>query len=193
MKQDAINDLLSKVLNTKIQRKAKGVVMTCVQFILTNFYLILSSNETAQNQSENIGIALRVMIGISAAYAIGMAIFILTHALLLGRDEYETNQEVEDAYKKTNSIPLVDSLLEIPLAIKFRGKLWWLVLLNWAVFLAIAVAFVIIVRFQPNFEPESSTSVAVAAGVTQLYQITGDFSEYWIYTRNQKKEEDDVT
>jgi len=187
---DAIDGLLTKVLDTKIQRKAKSIIMTCIQFILTNFYLLVSSDEAALNQNENIGIALKVMIGISGAYAIGLAIFVLIHALLLGSHEYETDKDVEAAYEKTNLYPVIDHILEIPLAIKFRGKVWWLVLVIWAVFLAIAVAFVIIVRFQPDYDVDNSTSIAVAAAVMMLYQITGDFSEYWIYTRNDKKVND---
>ena len=167
--QSGIGTLFGAVLNTKIQRKAKDIVMTCVQFIFTSVYLILNNREGAGDQNENVITALKIITGFSIAYAISLAIFILIHALRFGDDEYETYKEIEDAYKKTNTIPLVDSVLEIPLAMKFKGNLWWLVLIIWVWFVALSVACVIIIRFQPCYVASKSTTVAATAGVLQLY------------------------
>lgn len=187
MASASISSLLDKVLTTKLQRKAKTVIMTIVQFVLTNTFIVMSAAEQAETQNKTISQGLKLTIGISTAYTVLLACFLLIHGNMQGDSAYQTNSEIEDAYAKTNQVQLVDGLLEIPLAIKFKGPFWWLIWIFWALFLGIAVAFITLVIFLPDFEVNNSTSIAVSAAVFELYEITGDFSEYWIYTRHSQK------
>jgi len=185
--ESATKDLLDKVLNTKVQRKAKAVIMTCVQFILTNTFILMNVADEAKAQHHSVGTGLNVMIYIAIAYAVGVSIFLLIHALCLGNADYETNLEIEEAYEKTNSTPLFDGILEIPLAIRFKGHLWWLIWIFWGLFTGIGGTFVALIYILPDFDTSNATSVAVGAAVFELYEITSDFSEYWIYTRHSKR------
>jgi len=187
-----ISDLLDKVLNTKLQRKAKTIIMTCVQFIFTNAFILLNVAEGAKNQDASVGTGIYVMIGIAIAYVVAVALFLLIFALCNGDVMFETTKEIEEAYAKTNASPVIDGILEIPLAFRFKGPKWWVVLIFWGLFIGIGVPFVVLVLVLPDFDVHSATSVAVVAAIFELYEITSDFAEYWIYTRNPKKTEEPV-
>ena len=107
----AISSLLDKVLNTKVQRKAKTIIMTVVQFVLTTTFIIMNAAEQAETQNKSISQGLKLMTGISIAYVVGLAIFLLIHALTRGGAVYQANPEVEDAYAKTNQVPVFDGIL----------------------------------------------------------------------------------
>lgn len=187
MASTTVDKLLDKVMNTKLQRKAKAVIMTCVQFIFTNTVIVLNVAEKAESLNKNVSQGLKITVGISVAYAAGIAIFLLIHSMIKGDSIYQTNLDIEEAYEKTNQTPVFDGILEIPLAIRFKGPVWWLIWIIWALFLIIAALFVALVAFLPDFDVSNATSVAVGAAVFELYEITADFSEYWIYTRHTKK------
>jgi len=194
MASATVEKLLDKVLNTKLQRKAKAVIMTCVQFILTNTFIVLNIAEEAELQNKNISQGLKVVVGISIAYAIGISLFLLIHST--SKDDgfsYQTNMDIEEAYEKTNKFTVLDGILEIPLAIKFKGPLWWIIWIFWVLFVALAVLFIVLIASLPNFEIKNSTSVAIGAAIFELYEITADFSEYWIYTRHTVQNTDEVT
>jgi len=186
-----VDELLDKVLTTKMQRKAKSVIMTCLEFCLTNAFILLNIAEQAKLENKATSLSLKIVVGISVGYAAVVAGFVFIHGLMLGDTTFTTNKEVEDAYAKTNAKPFVDGILEIPLAVKFKGPKWWLIWINWGVFFALTIAYAIIVGTYTDFDLQTSTSVATAAAVFILYQITGDFAEYWIYTRNSKPKNDD--
>lgn len=187
----AANTFLEKVLTTKMQRKAKGVIMTCIEFSLTNAFILMNIAEQAKLENKTTSISLKIVVAISIGYAVSVAGFLFIHGLMLGDTTFTTNMEVEDAYAKTNTKPFIDGILEIPLAVKFKGPKWWLIWINWGVLFLLAIAYAIIVGFYTDFNVENSTSLATAAAVFILYQITSDFSEYWIYTRNSKPKNDD--
>jgi len=193
MASATVEKLLDKVLNTKLQRKAKAVIMTCVQFILTNTFIVLNIAEKAELENKNISQGLKLVVGISVAYAIGISLFLLIHAMSKGGWSYQTNMDIEEAYEKTNQIAVIDGILEIPLAIKFKGPLWWIIWIFWVLFVALAVLFIVLIASLPNFEIKNSTSVAIGAAIFELYEITADFSEYWIYTRHTVQNTDEVT
>jgi len=185
--ESGISDLLDKVLYTKLQRKAKAVIMTCVQFVLTNVFILLNVAEEAKNVDKGVGTGIYVMIGIAIAYVTTVSIFLLIHAIFSNKTKYETTAEIEQAYEKTNASPLIDGLLEIPLAIRFKGPKWWVVLIFWGLFIVIGIPFVVLIRILPDYDVSNATTLAVGAALFELYEITSDFAEYWVYTRHTSK------
>ena len=111
MASASINSLLDKVLTTKIQRKAKTIIMTVVQFVLTNTFIVMNAAEQAETQNKRITQGLKITIGTSVAYTVGLAIFLLIHGMTQGGSTYQTSPEIEDAYAKTNQVPVVDGIL----------------------------------------------------------------------------------
>mmetsp|Transcript_61578 Transcript_61578/g.74065 ORF Transcript_61578/g.74065 Transcript_61578/m.74065 type:complete len:207 (+) Transcript_61578:18-638(+) len=187
----SLDIFLSRVLNTKLKRKSKSIVITCAQYLLVNGFLLLQENENEVKSGNNsIDTGLVAMVIIGGIYAIITALFAFLHAFWLP-PTLKVSEEVELDYGKSNNLPLIDSILEIPLAVKWKGSLWWIVWIFWGFFLAIFVASVVLLLFIPELTAKNSTVVAVAAALLQLYQITGDFSEYWVYTRNAEAVYDD--
>lgn len=188
-----VDSILSEVLDTRLKRKAKSIILTTLQLLLTDGVLALRAvEENDQKNEENgtdddrITLSLKIMLGVSAGYAVLLSIFSFFHSLCLPSN-LGTKKEVEDAYKKTNKIPIFDSLVEIAMAIKFRGTAWWVIWIMWGMFLGISVTlFLLFVILRDSVQ--NSTIAAVTVAVFQLYQITGDFSEYWICTRHCRVE-----
>lgn len=187
----SLDIFLSRVLNTKLKRKSKSIVITCAQYLLVNGFLLLQENENeVKSENNSIDTGLEAMVIIGGIYATITAIFAFLHSYWLP-PTLKVSEEVELDYGKSNNLPLIDSILEIPLAVKWKGSLWWIVWIFWGFFLALFVASVVLLLFIPELTAKKSTVVAVAAALLQLYQITGDFSEYWVYTRNSEAVYDD--
>jgi len=184
---DDINETLDRVYNTRLKRKAKTVGITCAEFILTDVFIFYQAIELADSANKSVTTGFKAMIGISIAYAAILGGFTLIHGLVLS-SKSRVDPRVEEAFEQTNSYPLVDSLLELGLIFKFREKAWWVALIFWGAFLAIAAALVVLSLLTPDFDVESSTTVAVIAAIVQMYEITGGFAEYWIWSQNSSEE-----
>lgn len=181
--------LLGKSLNTRLQRKAKSIIQTCIQFTLTDALILLQLSDLNDLYSlldpekvTGISWELMAITGLSISYVILLALFLLIHACMLPNDRW-TTKEVEEAYARTNAIPVIDGLLELPFPYRFKGPGWSFAWVVWAVFIIFIMAIIVLYLFVRD-EVQSGTILAFMIALLQVYQITSDFSEYWVYTRN---------
>lgn len=188
------DDILGSFLNTRLQRKAKSVISTAVQFILTDALILLnvSNINEIKKFDDTISWELWAITGISIGYVLSIIIFLIVHAARLPKTQWVTD-DVEEAFEKTNNVAMFDGLLELPYPAKFKGiGTWYLPYIFWGIFGLFLTAILILYILVAD-EVESSTVVAYAVAVLQVYQLTSDFSEYWVYTRNPVQlEESDI-
>ncbi len=192
-----ISDLLDKVLKTRLQRKAKAVVISGVEFLLVDLAVLSDALEMELGSTyQKAGVA--TILGGSAVYVVVLSLFIFFHAL---RDKVDssTTQEVEDAYNKTNKIPIWDGIMELPFPIKFKGKNWYFPYLAWGWAAFIIIWGMIFFGFGLEGPKDggvaagltTTTLAALSAGAVLLYQITSDFSEYWVQSRPINREDEE--
>jgi hypothetical protein len=179
-----IANVLAQVLNTRLQRKAKAIIISSLEFLLTDLSILLTALNL-EIEDDGIKIGIYVVVGFAALYAAALVIFLLVHASFFTDKNSTTEKEVEDAFSKTNAAPLVDGFLELPFPAKFGGNTWFLPYIMWSFFLAIIVTSSVLFAFE--YDQISGTTVAaLSTGGLLLYQITSDFSEYWVLSRNQE-------
>ena len=170
---DITDDILGSFLNTKLQRKAKTAISTGVQFILTDALILLQVSDFAQIKKIDTGISweLWVITALSIAYVLSLIIFLIVHAARLPKNQWVT-AEVEEAFEKTNGIAMFDGFLELPFPARFRGiGTWYIPYIFWGIFLAFLIAMLVLYILVAD-EVESSTVVAYAVAVLQVFQMT---------------------
>jgi hypothetical protein len=231
--------LLDKVLHSRLQRKAKSIIMSCLQFLFVELALfataldLLKNNRNVQEQERENGeedeetwwfrnisterIGAYAVLAASASYATFVCIFIYIHSVTSkplksrpGPDgemgtiddenaESKTTKAVESAYARSNKIPILDGILELPFPAKFKGNFWYLPYFAWVWAGACIGSGVFVFLFAlPNGDDEEeggeddenrnelnhTTQAALSAAALLLYQVTSDFSEYWVQSRH---------
>lgn len=182
---DITNDILGRFLNTKLQRKAKSVISTAVQFILTDALILLQISDVNQIIDVNKGISWEfwTITGLSIAYVLSLIIFLIVHASKLPQNQW-VKKEVEEAFEKTNSNAMLDGFMELPFPAKFKGiGGWYIPYIFWGIFLLFLITILILYIIIGD-DVQRSTVLTYCVAVLQVYQLTSDFSEYWVYTRN---------
>ena len=178
-----VDGLLSQVLTTRLQSKSKAIIISNLEFLATDLalYLTISSYDI---ESDIIRYHFFAVLGVAALYAIVLGVFLFYHALVHTKQDTKTSQEVANAFTTTNHIPVFDGCLELPFPIMFKGSLWYVPYITWTIFGLIIAGGAFI--FYTEWDMFSNTTMAeVTAGILLLYQITSDFSEYWVLSRNQ--------
>eukprot|EP00551_Chaetoceros_affinis_P001604 CAMPEP_0203638942 /NCGR_PEP_ID=MMETSP0088-20131115/4815_1 /ASSEMBLY_ACC=CAM_ASM_001087 /TAXON_ID=426623 /ORGANISM="Chaetoceros affinis, Strain CCMP159" /LENGTH=236 /DNA_ID=CAMNT_0050493689 /DNA_START=362 /DNA_END=1072 /DNA_ORIENTATION=+ len=181
-----IDNLLSTILNSRLQRKAKSIILSSVEFLIVDF-AVLQTYLQLEIQNPAITNGLRISLFVGAAYVAALALFLFVHSFVFLRvTNMKTTDRIENAYAKTNRIPLLDGILELPFPVVFRGSWWILPYVAW-----LACGSVIGVSsylFWVVREELDMTALAtLAAGALLLYQITSDFSEYWVHSRHREE------
>ncbi len=180
-----INSILNTILNSRLQRKAKSVILTAAECIIVLFSIFQTYQQlNIENESVKFGVRMTIYVG--AGYTAFVALFIFIHSIFfLKTENVQTSENVELAFAKTNMLPVVDGILEIPFALIFRGPLWYLSYLAWLVcggVIGMSSYLFYVVREELSLEATSTLS----AGALLLYQMTSDFSEYWVHSRNRE-------
>ena len=182
---DALANTLNTVLSSRLQRKAKSIILSCVEIIIVDF-AILSTFLQYDINNNIVEIGLKATIYTSAVYAGLVALSLFLHSLIfLKVDNMKTSENVEKAYARTNSFAVVDGILELPFPFLFKGYLWYLPYFAWSVCVAVIVTssyLYYVVREQLS---AAAVSTLVAEALL-LYQVTADFSEYWVQSRNRQ-------
>ncbi len=197
---EKLEDLLAKVLKTRLQRKAKAVIMSSVEFLLVDLAVLGTALEMELGSTyEKAGVA--TILGGSAVYVICLSLFMFCHALPDTVDS-STTQEVEEAYARTNKIPIWDGIMELPFPFKFKGQNWYVPYFAWGWAVFIIIWGIVLFGFGLEGPMDggiaagltTTTQAALGAGAVLLYQITSDFSEYWVFSRpiNRVDEVEDV-
>lgn len=179
---DGISILLDKVLKTRLQRRAKSIIISSVQFILLVLAILLIAVDLEYEKKVHQVIAY-ALIGGSMCYVFLIMIFLFFHAKALPKN-LKTTLDVEIAYSRTNMIPLLDSVFEIHLPLRFRGNKWYFAYFIWVISTGLVAGTVAIFLLIRDEVSASTTTLMISAALI-LYQITGDFAEYWVHSRNQ--------
>jgi len=185
--RDSVGILLDKVLKSRLQKKAKGVIVASCQYLLLSGFFITEvirhdfESKTAENAAYVLAIGADV-------YAVTISVFLFIHAKRNPSFHSVLDEEVEDAYECTNQVPLFDGIVELGLPIKFRGDWWYLPYIAWAWFGAILGGNIWL--FTSPFASWGGNGLAspavLSAALLILFSITSDFSEYWVRSRNQE-------
>lgn len=184
--------LLSKILKTRLQRKARSIITSCLEFLLTDLSIVY----TAVGYELHNGFTKYLMlfsVGMAAVYVVTLALFLYIHARCYApKKETAPDADVEEAYAKSNTAPpFVDGLIEFKYPFQFRGKgvLWMLPYFAWAagVFVVLLIGLSLLLV---KDEVSKTTMSGLGAGALLMYQITSDFSEYWVLAHNQHEIQD---
>ena len=181
---DLVNNILDQILTTRLQRKGKTVISSSVEFLMSIIVMAFGlKNIEFKHQGYEIGIYIMTGTAIAFILSILLTTWIYSRWITPGK-KTTTKKEVEDAYTQTNKSPMIDGLLELPFPARFKGKSWWLPYLMWS--LAVAIAAPSITLFVLEREALNGMFVAtIALAGMLMYQIVGDFSEFWVLSRNQ--------
>ena len=179
----SIDCLLSQVLTTHLQSKAKGIIVTSIQFVAVESSIFLTIRDY-DIESEVIQYGFYAVLGLAAVYVNVLGVFLFLHSMLHTNRKMSTSQEVADAFTSTDHIAFFDGCLQIPFPIIYRGNLWCAPYMAWTIFVTIIAGGVVIFQFE--WEKLSNAILAtLIAGTLLLFQITADFLEYWMLSRNQ--------
>lgn len=198
MSTATIQVLLDTILKSRLQRKAKGIILSSIQFIAVDFALLLTYLEYDLNGENNnnafnptLDVAFKITLYIAAIYTALLSLFIFIHSVLfLKTANTRTVASVEKAYSRTNLFPLVDGILELPFPFIFRGYAWFLPYFCWVIYVGV-VGIGFLFFYLMNIQLTMTTLSTLVAGVLLLYQITSDFSEYWVQSRHRESMTDD--
>jgi len=183
LEKKALEHLLAQIMTTRNQRKAKGIITSCVEFLIMDLSMIYTAlNYEIPNGGIKIGMT--VVIVLAGLYSLLMAVFLFVHSGKYAPKYTRPREDVETAFAETNSNrPPFDGILELAFPAKFKGNMWYLPYIGWGIAVSIALSCALL--FLSIRDQVSGTTVAglSAAGVL-LYQITSDFSEYWVLSRN---------
>ena len=177
--------ILGKILNSRLQRKAKSVILSCVEFLAVDYAIFLTyADFEIENQNMKNGLNVSLIAG--AIYIAFVALFLFVHSMIfLKVKDMQTNQKIEDAFEKTNRIPFLDGILEAVFPIMFKGHYWYFPYITWLVCIAV-VGFNAFVFYSIRDQLTSVVTLTLLAGALLFYQITSDFSEYWVHSRHRE-------
>jgi hypothetical protein len=186
---DGAGTILDQILKTRLQRKAKTILMSSIQLIILIVALFLMNYDIELFREDeiiphrNLKVCLVITIGLAGVYIAILSVFIFIHSVCLLPPNSETTHEIEDAFSRTNSIPYIDGLLELGFPTKYKGNKWYLPYIIWSISGAIVgVTAYIFVQIFDGDHTSANTATHGAAALL-FYQITTDFSEYWVHTR----------
>ena len=194
--EENIEKLLSTVLTSRVQRKAKDIVRAGINYVVFCMVILQTSTDiigpTQNNLTTFAGLYEAVMsssfgnvIGLSILFIFLLCAFIFVHATKFEPHAAAvTDEEVELAYEETNKHPAYDGILELKFPYRFKGPLWALPYFVLAVCIAIIVLGLMLYLDEQE-EITETTSAALGGAVVVLLAVTTDFSEYWVHTRNQ--------
>ncbi len=98
----------------------------------------------------------------------------------------KTTDRVENAYARTNRLPLIDGFLELPFPVVFRGSWWILPYVAWLT-CGVSLGGCSYLFYLVRDKLDMASLATLCAGALLLYQITSDFSEYWVHSRNREE------
>uniref|UniRef100_A0A7S4RC18 Uncharacterized protein n=1 Tax=Ditylum brightwellii TaxID=49249 RepID=A0A7S4RC18_9STRA len=168
------SEILDKVIINRIRRKGKDVVLLVVEFLLALVGIILAITREKDGAPK---ITTIIFCAAIAFYVICLALMLTWNVFHLPPN-VSTSEEVEEAYKKTNSNYMIDGILEIPIAIKFGLK--WPVFIVWGIFL-VGFGFLLYI-LQTNTAIERDVYVNSLLAALLLYRVTSDTCEFWVHT-----------
>jgi len=183
-----VDIVLTQLLKTRLQRKAKDILLSGIQFLIADVAIVYSAIDL-NVANKDIELGMFIVTGVAALYIVILMIFLFIHSNWYTSDDptVETSLKVEEAYADTNGIPLIDGLLELPYPAQYKGNgaAWYLPYISWSFCAAIIIAGGVLFAIGQEEVPAAATSI-LSASALLLYQISSDFSEYWVYSRNQE-------
>jgi hypothetical protein len=182
---NAADNLLNTILNSRLQRKAKSIILSSIEFLVVDYAILLTYlNYEIENKQVELGLKLTVYAG--GIYVAFISLFLFVHSfMILKVTNMKTTERIEKAYEKTNKIPFLDGLFEFPFPLVFRGDFWWFPYLTWMV-CVIVLGISSFLFYLVKDELTTTAFATLVAGALLLYQITSDFAEYWVHSRHRE-------
>jgi len=119
-----------------------------------------------------------------AIYGFLIATIVIIHAI---RYRESGESPIQNIYKWTDRIPIIDSLLEIPIAMWISP---FVTIFLWAVFLACCTGLIVLIVSynEAAFENGNTSSFALTAFLVgfDLYRMTGNISQYYVTHKSAK-------
>ncbi|KAL7566184.1 hypothetical protein ACA910_011259 [Epithemia clementina (nom. ined.)] len=173
---EELSNLLDSVILNRNKRRAKQVVKTGIEFLMSVALLLYTIHE----QENDYGIAPSglALAMISMSYVCAIMFFITVHAYRLP-PEFHTTPAIEEAYKKTNNWPIIDGFMEIPLPYRFGGAV--VAYTFWSVFFLLFLVLMVTLALTYSGPYVLSSFLATFT----LYDLTSELCEYWVHTRPQ--------
>jgi hypothetical protein len=109
-------------------------------------------------------------------YVVTVSVGVVIHASRLSSNCI-TTAEIEEAYEKTNSMAIIDGILEIPLASRFGGK-WFVVGAYSILGLTLVALFYILAITACDW----GTLAAMLLAILTMYRFTADLCKYCVFT-----------
>lgn len=183
---NSVDAVLNTILNSRLQRKAKSIILSCVEFLVVDLAILLTYLKY-EIENASVEFFLRVTLYAGAAYGAILALFLFVHAsCFVGKvDNQQTSLRIENAYARTNKLPFVDGVLELPFPFIYKGDFWYLPYLTWSICAGLT-SFSVFLLYSVRDQLDMVAYSTLGAGALLLYQITSDFSEYWVHSRHRQ-------
>ena len=195
--EENIDKLLEMVLKSRVQRKAKDIVRSGINYLFFIAVVLQTSPDiigaTDANLTTPSGLYEAIMsssfgnvIGMSIVFIVLLSSFIFWHATKFHKCmKAVTDEAVENAYEQTNKYPAFDGLLELVFPYRFKGYMW-----AFPYFVLAICSYILLLGLMLYLDEQENmtqvTSGALGASALQLLAVATDFSEYWVHTRNQE-------
>jgi hypothetical protein len=175
--------LLNSVIVNRNKRKAKDIVLIALEF----YFVFLAADGLYTEAIIHYGIEIWsdpfFLFAISTIlYVVAVSVCVMIHASRLPSNR-NTSAEIEEAYEKTNNVPIFDGFMEIRISYRFGDKTFSTVVYS------IFVVIVVFLSFLGVNGAEGFTYTTAILACLTLYRFTADICEYHLITR-QTKEED---
>ena len=190
-----VSEVLELVIQNRNKRKAKDIVVVCLEFILAVGAVVASieSEIKALNDADDVecdtggkcyegdffvASITYIIAALTILYAVVVSVATFRHAYQLPT-HLRTLKAVEEAYAETNSVPLFDGFLEIGISLRLGGGCGYVTGV-WTFFGVTVIALICSLAVGVS---SVGICFAITLAVVQLYRITADLCEYRVHTR----------
>ena len=184
--------VLSSILNSRLQRQAKSIILSCLECLIVFFGILSTTLSSDDIKNKSVGSGLQFAVILGALYVAFLAIFLFIHSsMFLKVKSMQTEQRIEDAYGKSNSLPFGDGVVELVYPYKFKGNYWYLSYITWGVW-TITTFLSCCLLYIARDELSATDTSSFSAAFLLFYQVTSDFSEYWTKSRHRESSTTDI-
>jgi len=167
--------------------KAKDVLDNAFHLVIAQVLLFFQNSNCQHSEDafSRVGDGSFQWITLSIAiYGFLIATIVIIHAI---RYRESGESPIQNIYKWTDRIPIIDSLLEIPIAMWISP---FVTIFLWAVFLACCTGLIVLIVSynEAAFENGNTSTFALTAFLVgfDLYRMTGNISQYYVTHKSAK-------
>ena len=210
--ETAADDLLGALAKNKAQQMCKSTIHLCIEFVVSVFTLVSTIQTEAANeaqdhssQAENdssdenyydddngdgrriggagvgkVPIQVYLAASLAAAWAIALGFSLLVS--MFKKRKYSTIKEVEEAFSKSNKMPLVEAVYGMYLCKNYtspESRAFPCACVLWIVYFTMLIILFYLITHLATSSTTALTSLQIAL---QLFRISSDITEYYART-----------